>query len=152
MSDPVTFDSTSARFSLPLLFVGQAQKEDFVNEAIVMIDGLLHCAIEAELNTPPATPIDGQCWLVGSAATGAWTGHEGAIAMRQLGQWLFALPRDGMQVLNKATAQRIGRIAGTWRAPAAPTAASGGTVVDVEARSSLAALMTALKQAGVLPA
>ena len=152
MSDPVTFDSTSARFSFPLLFVGQAQKEDFVNEALVMVDGLLHCAIEAEQAAPPATPADGQCWLVGSAATGAWSGHDGKIAMRQLGQWLFATPRDGMQILNKASAQRIGLIAGTWRAPTAPSAASGGTVVDAEARSTLAALITALKQAGVLPA
>lgn len=152
MTDPVTFDSTSARFSLPLLFVGQAQKEDFVNEALVMIDGLVHCAVEEERNAPPSTPADGQNWLVGSAATGAWSGHDGKVAIRQLGQWLFASPSDGMQVLNKATGQLIGRIGGSWRAPAAPTAPTGGSVIDTEARSALASLVTALRSAGVLPA
>jgi len=152
MTDPVTFESTSARFTLPLLFVGQAQKEDFVNEALVMIDGLLHCAIEDERNTPPTAPVDGQNWLVGSAPTGAWVGQNGKIAMRQLGQWLFASASDGVQVLNKATGQRIGRIAGAWRTPAAPAAPSGGSVIDAEARSALSSLVTALKSAGVLPA
>jgi hypothetical protein len=134
------------------MLVGQAQKEDFVNEALVMIDGLLHCAIEDERNTPPTAPVDGQNWLVGSAPTGAWVGQNGKIAMRQLGQWLFASASDGVQVLNKATGQRIGRIASAWRAPAAPAAPSGGSVIDAEARSALSSLVTALKSAGVLPA
>lgn len=152
MSDPVAFDSTSARFALPFLFVGQAQKEDFVNEALAMIDGLLHAAIEEQRSSPPASPTDGLCWLIGSAATGDWAGHDGAIAMRQLGQWLFVAPRDGMQCLDKATGQMIRRIGGAWRTPAAPSAPSGGSVVDAEARSALAALVSALRQAGVLAA
>lgn len=152
MPDPITFDSTSARFSLPLLFVGQAQKEDFVNEALLVVDGLLHCCVEAEQNAPPALPGNGQCWLVGSAPSGAWAGHAGSIALRQLDQWLFATPRDGVQVLNATTGQRISRIGGTWRGPAVPAAPTGGTTVDTQARSALAALVSALQQAGVLPA
>ena len=152
MSDPVTFDSASARFALPLLFVGQAQKEDYVNEALLMVDGLLHCAVEDQRTTPPATPADGQAWLIGTGATGAWAGHDGTIAMRQAGQWLFATARDGIHLLNRSSGQWMSRIAGTWHAPAAPTAPSGGSVVDTEARSALAALVTALRTAGVLPA
>jgi hypothetical protein len=152
MPDPVNFDSTSARFALPLLFVGQSQKEDFVNEALLMIDGLLHCAVEDQRSTPPSTPTDGQAWLVGTGATGAWAGQDGKIAIRQLGQWLFGAARDGIHLLNKASGQWMSRIGGTWHAPAAPAAPSGGTVVDVEARSALAALVSALRSAGVLPA
>ena len=132
--------------------VGQAQKEDFVNEAMVMIDGLLHSAIEDERNAPPVSPSDGQCWLVGSSATGDWAGQNGQLALRQLGQWRFVAPRDGMQCLNRATGQVLSRIAGTWRAPAAPAAPTGGATVDAEARNAFVALITALKQAGVLPA
>lgn len=152
MPDPVTFDSTSARFALPLLFVGQSQKEDFVNEALLMIDGLLHCAVEDQRSTPPSTPTDGQAWLVGTGATGAWAGQDGKIAIRQLGQWLFGAARDGIHLLNKASGQWMSRIGAAWHAPAAPAAPSGGTVVDVEARSALAALVSALRSAGVLPA
>ena len=151
MSDPITFDSASARFSLPLLFVGQSQKEDFVNEALLMLDGLVHCAVEDERSTPPATPANGQAWLVGASATGAWAGQDGKLAMRQLDQWLFATVRDGMQVLNKLSGQRINRIAGAWRAPAVPASPSGGSVIDAEARTAIAALVSALRASGVLP-
>ena len=152
MSDPVSFDSATPRLALPLLFVGQAQKEDFVNEALAMVDGLMHCAVENQLIAPPATPTDGQAWLIGTSATGAWSGQDGNLALRQLDQWLFVVPRDGMQCLNKATGQQITRIAGTWRSPSAPAAPSGGSVVDTEARATLAALITSLKLAGVFPA
>jgi len=134
------------------MLAGQAQKEDYVNEALLMVDGLLHCAIEDERSTPPTAPVDGQVWLIGTGPTGAWSGNEGKIAIRQLNQWLFATPRDGVQLLNKATGQRINRIADSWHAPVVPAAPSGGSVVDAEARSSLVALVAALRTAGVLPA
>src|SRR6185369_9457385 len=103
-------------------------------------------------NTPPTAPVDGQSWMIGLSATGEWAGQDGKIAMRQLGQWLFANARDGMQVLNKATGQRMSRAGDAWHAPAVPAAPTGGTVIDTEARSALAALVSALRAAGVLPA
>ena len=152
MSDPITFDSTSPRFALPLLFAGQAQKEAFVNEAPARLDGLLHCAIEGTSATPPSSPVDGTAWLIGDSATGAWSGQSGRLALRQSGQWLFIVPSDGMRLLNKATGQDWRRVGSAWSAPALPAAPSGGTTVDAEARSALAALMTALRQAGVFSA
>ena len=66
MSDPL-YDSRTARFDLPLLFAGQAQKEGTVNEVAARIDALLHGAIEGELAAPPISPSDGQAWLVSAA-------------------------------------------------------------------------------------
>ena len=115
------------------------------------IDALLHGAIESELAIPPALPADGQAWLVAASASGDWTGKSGMIAARQAGNWLFAAPRDGMKLLNRATGQEI-RFAGTWKAAVRPAVPSAGTVVDSEARSAISSILTALTTAGIVPA
>lgn len=150
MSDPL-FDSASARFALPFLFAGQAQKEGHVNESLARIDAVLHPAIEDELASPPASPAEGQCWLVGASATGAWAGHSGALASFAGGNWLFVSPRDGMRVLNRASGQDM-RFFGTWKMAVRPAAPSGGTTIDSEARTALTAVLTALTNAGILSA
>jgi len=149
MTDPITFDSTSPRLGLPLLFSGQAQKEVYLNEALSRLDGLTHCAVEAEASTPPATPTEGQAWLIGASASGEWTGKTGHLALRQGGQWLYVPPQEGMRVLNRTSGQDIRRIGGVWRAVATPAAATGGSVVDSEARAVLVSLVNALKLAGI---
>lgn len=148
MPEPV-FESRTPRFDLPLLFAGQAQKEVFVNEVAARIDALLHGAVESESAAPPATPVDGQAWLIAGGASGEWSGKAGQIAARQAGNWLYALPRDGMQILNKATGQQI-HYKGGWQAPARPTAPSGGTVIDNEARAAIAALIACLTAGGII--
>jgi hypothetical protein len=149
MSDPITFESTSPRFGLPLLFVGQSQKEAFVNEALSRLDGLIHCAIEAILTAPPTTPADGLAWLVAPSPTGDWAGRAGQLAMRQSGQWLFVVPRDGTRVLNKSNGQDFRYFSGAWTAAATPAQATGGSTIDTEARAMLANLVLALRQAGI---
>ena len=149
MTDPIVFTSASPRFGLPLLFAGQSQKEVFVNEAHALVDALLHPAVEGEANDPPAAPAEGESWLVGSSPTGAWAEHAGALASFQAGGWIFAAPRDGMRVLDRATGQDI-RYRDGWQRPPAPAEPSGGTTVDTEARSAISSLLAALAAAGVL--
>lgn len=149
MPDPISFAATSPRFVLPYLFTGQAQKEFFVNEALARIDALLHPVVEAQLNAAPTTPIDGQAWLVGTAPTGEWSGHEGKIASRQAGQWIYASPVIGMQVFDKA-ANKQATYDGTWKRAAQVSAPTGGTTVDAQARTAITALIAALVAAGIL--
>lgn len=151
MPDPITFDSVSPRFNLPFLWAGQAQKEVFVNEALARLDALLHCAIESESASPPASPGDGQAWLVATSPTGEWAGKAGQIAYCENGAWRYAVPCDGMRVLNRSTGQEL-RFFVTWQKPVAPAEPSGGSVVDVQARSAILSLVTALRATGVLPA
>ena len=150
MSDPISFLSASPRFGLPLLFAGQAQKEFYVNEAHCLTDALLHPAIEGERAEPPTSPADGECWLVASSASGEWAGHDGAIACREAGSWLFVAPRDGIRVLDRSTGQEI-RFRAGWRRPAPPAEPNGGTTVDTEARAAISQLLAALAASGVLP-
>lgn len=152
MSDPIIFESASPRFALPLLFAGQAQKEAFVNEALSLIDGLLHCAVEGEAAVPPGSPVEGTAWLIAASASGEWSGRTGQLALRQAGQWLFVAPRNGMRTLNKASGQELRVVGGSWSGAIAPATATGGSVVDAEARAMLAALIAALRQSGVFAA
>lgn len=120
-----------------------------VNEALARLDSLLHTAIEAELSAPPVGPVEGECWLVGAAATGDWSGQDGAIACWQSGNWIFLTPRTGMRLYDKASGQEA-RFDGGWLRAAAVTSPSGGSVVDSEARTAIAGLVAALVSAGIL--
>lgn len=149
MTDPI-FETSSPRFALPLLFAGQAQKEGHVNEALARLDALLHLVLEGQLAAPPGSPQDGQCWLVGSGATGAWTGKAGQLACFCSGNWLFAQPRDGMIALDRQAGQIV-RFAGGWHQASRPAVPSGGATVDSQARSAIAEVVAALTTAGILP-
>lgn len=150
MTDPVAFESTSPRFSLPLLNTAQSQKEFFVNEALAITDSLLHCAIEGTASAPPSDPNEGTSWLVTSPASGQWIGQEGKIAARQGGQWIFITPRDGLQLLNRSNGQQMRFVSG-WKAATLPPVPSGGATIDQEARTALASLVARLQIAGIFP-
>ena len=108
---------TTARYALPLLVPGQAQKEFFHNEALARIDAVLCAAIEdAGLPQPPADPAAGQSWIVGPGATGAWAGHEDALANWTPAGWRLVAPVEGMRVWNRAAGYEMRRSAGAWTA------------------------------------
>ena len=141
----------TARFSLPLLAMAQAQKEVTHNEALTLLDALVHAAVEdGPIATPPTAPEAGQCWLVGPGASGGWAGQAGKIAIWCDGGWRFAAPRAGMRVLrlNDGSLLRFGP--GTWSAPETVPTPAGGATVDAEARAAISALILALAAHGLL--
>ena len=88
--------STSPNLRLPYLDANQNQKSVTHNAALRMLDALvnLHVA-SAALSAPPATPNDGQCWIVASGGTGAWAGKDLNVAAWQDGAWSFYAPNPG---------------------------------------------------------
>ena len=150
MPDLIDFGSATARWNLPLLFASQAQKEFLVNEALARIDALSHPVVLGEASSPPGSPAEGDGWLVTSPATGAWAGAEGTIAVRQIGQWVFLTPADGMRVFDTSS-QQFALFSGTWQKAEEPEEPSGGLVVDSEARAAIGALILALRAAGIFP-
>jgi hypothetical protein len=142
---------TTPRFALPLLGVAQAQKEVTHNEALTLLDALVHAAVEAgPLAAPPIGPEEGQCWIVGAAPTAAWTGQANAIAIRTGGGWRFAPPREGMRATRLTDGAQLRFVGGAWAAPASVGAPSGGSIIDSEARNAISTLILHLTAQGLL--
>lgn len=149
MENSINFSSYTPRFEFPLIFSTQSQKEILVNESLAAIDALLHCAVEGEASSPPASPSEGTNWLVGTSASGGWSGQDSKIACFQEGNWIFVTPRDGMRLLDRSTGQTI-TFLGQWQRPVTPELPTGGSVVDDIARTAIGNLVAALKTAGIL--
>lgn len=143
-------DETSARFGLPLLAAGQAQKEVTHNEALALLDLLVQPVVEAVgVDVPPAAPVEGQAWIVGDAPEGLWRRHPGALAGWMTGGWRFVAPREGVQVRTIEGMLAVRRGDG-WQRGAAIAPPAGGAVVDAEARATLAAILAALRTHGLV--
>ncbi len=81
---------------LPYLAAAQSQKHVTHNEAIRALDALVQLSVRTRaLAAPPVTPLDGQRWIVGAPASGAWSGYENAIAAFQDGAWAILSPKEG---------------------------------------------------------
>ncbi|CAD7334539.1 DUF2793 domain-containing protein [Sphingomonadales bacterium 56] len=165
----MTSDATP-RWALPNLFAGQAQKELFHNEALARIDMLLHGQVEsADEGTPPLSPGEGQCWIIAAGATGSWLGREGLVACWTDGGWRYAEPRAGLVlwVADRGHVMQFDghgwadgavrsdglyagglRVVGTRR-PAIDNPVGGGSI-DSEARSSIAAILSAMRDHGLI--
>jgi hypothetical protein len=160
----------TARFALPFILPGQAQKEFYHNESLTRLDVALHAAVEGlPIATPPETPSLGQTWIVAEGAGGVWTHKDGSLASWSEGGWRFMTPVAGMLVWNKAAGHWLYWREGGWsggelsaaaylvegkkvvgeRQPAVPSP-SGGTIIDEEARLAIAALTAALKSHGLI--
>ena len=139
------------RFALPLLAVAQAQKEVTHNEALTLLDALIHAAVEAgPLAAPPTGPVEGQCWIVGATPTGGWIGQENSIALWTAGGWRFAPARYGMQVTRLADGARLRFDGAAWAGPGVVGATVGGSTIDSEARSAISTLILHLAAQGLL--
>ncbi|WP_299309869.1 DUF2793 domain-containing protein [uncultured Croceicoccus sp.] len=149
MTEPVTFDESTPRFAFPMLYAAQAQKEYFVNEALSRVDALMQCVVEGIASSEPATPQNGQNWIVANAASGAFQGQDGKIACRQQGQWLFAAPSPAMLVFDRTLGKQR-RFDGEWVSAQEVELPGGGPIVDTEARAAIAALREAMVRAGIL--
>ncbi len=158
------------RLKLPLLAIAQAQKEMTHNEALTIVDVLAQPVVEAVgMSAVPTAPLPGQCWIVGATAAGAWAGQAGAIAAWTGGGWRFVAPRDGMHLWSLADGCMVRRAGSAWligqatatsltiggkqivgaQQPAIAMPAGGGTI-DGEARTTLNAILTALKNHGLI--
>ncbi|MEE4201065.1 DUF2793 domain-containing protein [Erythrobacter sp.] len=150
MTTPISFPSTTPAFALPLLFAGQAQKEFFLNQAFSVVDAYLSGSLEASLAQPPVAPAEGALYRVLPEASGDWAGQDDALAAYIAGDWVFSRPQDGMRMFDRQLGASI-TFDGGWKAATPPPVPTGGTTIDTEARASIAAIVSVLREAGILP-
>lgn len=67
------------------------------NEALAHLDALIGLYLSDQfVNTPPASPQDGDAYLIGAAPAGAWSGYAYKIAACLDGAWRFYTPCNGL--------------------------------------------------------
>ncbi|CAM3167814.1 DUF2793 domain-containing protein [Sphingomonas antarctica] len=141
---------TTARFDLPLLAVAQAAKEITVNEALTAIDIAMQPVVEGELATPPPSPVVGQSWLVAAGGTGAFAGRDDSIAAWTEGGWRFIESFEGMAAWRRDGSFVVRKSAAGWYSSTSVAVPSGGSIIDVEARMAITAILMALRNHGLL--
>lgn len=117
----------TARLKLPFLFAEQAQKHITHNDALQTLDTAVQAsALSAALALPPATPAEGDVYLVAAGASGAFTGKEQMLAQWSQGAWLFVGPQEGWRVYDQASGTVLVFAAGNW----SPLTDRGGAGLD----------------------
>ena len=135
-----------------------------------MLDTLVAAAVEEPpRNDPPVTPVAGTAFLVGSSPTGAWAARGSSLTAYSEAGWRFIEPVEGLHAWVKSTSTWAAFHGGTWELAtlraerlmiggtqvvgaqsAAIPAATGGTTVDAEARSAIAAILAAMRTHGLI--
>lgn len=88
--------ANSTLLQMPYLEAAQAQKHVTHNDALRVLDGVVQLSVaDRDLTAPPGSPSDGDRYIVGSSATGAWATKDLNIAIWQDGAWAFFVPREG---------------------------------------------------------
>jgi hypothetical protein len=101
------------------------------NPNFALLEALVHLTIISITATPPGSPANGDCYVVGSSATGAWAGHDKAVAIYYTsGGWVFVAPVVGLRAFNRAT-DSYWRYSGTaWITETAGSVTGPGSAVD----------------------
>ena len=107
--------AVTANLSLGYLEAAQSQKHVSVNEVLSALDAVVQLAVlDRDLAAPPASPAEGDRYLVAAGASGAWAGQSGKIAAWQAGAWSFRTPRNGWRAWVVDEAAPVFYDAGLW--------------------------------------
>ena len=81
----------------------QAQKHVTINDALRRLDGLVQLSVINRSQTaPPANPKNGDRYLIGANATGAWQRHDAKLALYEDTGWAFIAPQAGWLLWDAA--------------------------------------------------
>ena len=86
--------TTSNRLGITELAETQNSRSVTINEAIAKLEAgaTFFAAIQVLVNAPPASPVEGDLYVVGTAGSGAWSGHNENVTVYYNAAWLFFTP------------------------------------------------------------
>lgn len=130
--------TATPHLALPYIEPAQAMKHITHNEAIFALDMLVQLAVlDRDLTAPPASPVEGDRYLVPLAPTGDWSGHANAVAVWDGAVWVFYPPAAGWLAFVADEALLV-HWSGTAWLPAIATAPRFGINTTADATNRLA--------------
>lgn len=86
------------------------------NEVLAQLDALIGLYLNGQyVNTPPASPQDGDAYLIGGAPTGVWSGYAYKIAACLDGAWRIYSPFNGLTAYVVPTSKLIVFTPSGWK-------------------------------------
>ncbi len=144
---------------LPYILAAQAQKHATHNEDVRLHDAIVQLSVpDRDLTAPPASPADGDRYIVASGATGPWAGWDLNVTTWVDGFGMRLVPRLGWLAWIAAEATFFVWNGSAWQSVGVPQDVSDaifGLVNDVDptkrALFSLSGISTATTRTVTLP-
>lgn len=98
------------------------------NPNAALLDAVLMAEVTSVvMSDPPAAATEGARYIVAAGGTGAWAGHDNALAVYRGGAWAFYAPKRGWRVYNSAADKFLWFDGATWAVEPGGAAGGGGT-------------------------
>lgn len=145
----------TSRHKLPLLAVGQAQKEYTHNEALLLMDNLINPSIHSILDNPDEideavnTSEESRAWLISDTPSGIWSQRANQIVVQTPNGFRYIEAVSGMRIYNEQSECIMMFKEGYWYMAPILTVPVGGDVIDSQARESISVILDSLRQFGL---
>lgn len=119
---------TTPVISIPEMASDQNQKYLTFNSAMRRLDGLVNLTIfNRTTTTPPGSPSEGDRYIVGGSATGAWASQDDKVAIYIGSAWEFVTPSEGWLAYDQTENEIIIYDGAAWAAFVASSSVSSDT-------------------------
>jgi hypothetical protein len=120
--------TTTPRLGAPELPTGQNVSETTVNEITRYIEAFAaRVVVDKDRTAPAGTEVDGDCFIVPTSPTGAWTGKANNIAIKISTAFVFVAPFAGLTMFVQDEAVSYRYSGSAWAA-----VAGGGTAASLD--------------------
>ena len=131
------------------------QTDALQNAELNYVSAWLNCAVLSVGDTaPPGSPAEGDRYIVGASATGAWATHDDALAVYR-GGWQFYAPSEGVAVKDLDSGDDYEFVSAAWTVKSGggggssnvvsvntPANVSGTVTLDFDGKSSYVGAIT----------
>ncbi len=124
----------SPSLGFELLTSNQDSKHVTVNASALILEAVSIGVVVSQTNTPPASPTNGQLYIVGAAGTGAFLGQNNKLALYDSTTWYFYSPKTNQTLYNTTLASYVRFGGSTWASvslggSSSPTTTKGDLIV-----------------------